>query len=169
MSNFRKCAAAAFIALAAIGSTFAQNSKLTTVILIRHAEKQNDGTKDPSLTPEGKTRAEKIGAMLKETKVDAVYSTSYKRTRETAFPIASGKQLEVQTYEPMKKEVIDEITRMNQGKTVVLVGHSNTVPWTINQLLGTEAYKDFADDQYNDIVIITLGGDGAAKVVWLNY
>ena len=65
------------------------DGKVTTVILVRHAEKQSEGD-DPSLTAAGKERALALVHVLGEMDVAAVYSTPYARTRETAQPLATG-------------------------------------------------------------------------------
>ena len=63
---------------------FGQNEqKITTFILVRHAEKGSDGTDDPDLKPEGYERARKLALILKNTTISAVYATKYKRARNT--------------------------------------------------------------------------------------
>jgi 2,3-bisphosphoglycerate-dependent phosphoglycerate mutase len=148
---------------------FSQDDQITTFILVRHAEKESDGTKDPSLSTSGKERARKLAALLEETSVDAIYSTDYKRTRETAMPLAEAKQLQIQFYEPQKAPVIDEMITKYGGRTIVIIGHSNTIPWTANYLAGKELYPNFADDDHNDVLIVTYAGKGNAKVTRLNY
>ena len=59
-------------------TTTAQKNTLTTFILVRHAEKVMDGTKDPELKPEGTERAARLSIMLSTTPVDAIYSTNFK-------------------------------------------------------------------------------------------
>ena len=77
--------------LLAISVTSYSQQTITTFILTRHAEKGDDGTKDPDLTQAGKDRAQLLIIMLKEIKVDAIYSTAYKRTRNTVIPLAQEK------------------------------------------------------------------------------
>jgi len=159
---------ALFLLLVLFSSVQAQESGITTFILVRHAEKDDDGTKDPGLKQEGIARAERLAAMLSEVKVDAIYSTPYKRTRNTAQPLATAKKLDVQSYEPMKPEAIDKMLADHRGGTVVVVGHSNTIPWTASQLAG-ESFKDFADADYNNLMIVSVVEKRKAKVTWLKY
>ena len=80
---------------------------ITTFILTRHAEKGSDGTKDPDLAQAGNERAQLLAKMLSETTVDAIYSTNYKRTRNTVTPLANANGLTVVEYESFKTEEID--------------------------------------------------------------
>jgi 2,3-bisphosphoglycerate-dependent phosphoglycerate mutase len=150
-----------------ITATWAQ--EITTIILIRHAEKISDGSKDPDLTDAGKARALRLADVLKDTKVDAIYSTAFKRTQNTVAPLALSKGLSLLPYQAMKGEAIDEMIKNFAGKTILICGHSNTTPWTINYLLGKEEYKDFADSDYDNLVIVSLTEKGKGKITWLTY
>ena len=148
----------------------AQTSAITTFILVRHAEKASDGTDDPDLKPEGLERAGKFAALLKNTSVDAVYSTRYKRTRNTVAPLAQQKGLDVQIYDAAKPEVIDAIIAKHAGGTVVIGGHSNTIPQIANLLTGKDEYKTFPDADYGNILIVSVIERGkTAELVWLSY
>lgn len=143
---------------------------ITTFILVRHAEKGSDGTDDPDLKPEGLERAAKFAALFKNTSVDAVYSTRYKRTKNTVAPLAKQKGLDVQVYDAAKPEVIDAIITQYAGGTVVIGGHSNTIPQIANLLTGKDEYKTFPDADYGNILIISLLERGkTAEVTWLSY
>jgi phosphohistidine phosphatase SixA len=103
--------------------------QLTTFILVRHAEKA-DGSDDPELSEAGKARAQRLAEVLSKTSIQAIYSTSYKRTRDTVSPLAKAKGLEVIAYEAKKADPIEKILKDHVGGTVVISGHSNTTPWT---------------------------------------
>src|SRR5436853_6204047 len=69
-------------------TTFRQ--PVTTLILIRHAEKIIDpNNSDPDLSPAGQTRAQEIVRMFGDAGINAVYVTQYKRTKETVQPLAA--------------------------------------------------------------------------------
>lgn len=158
-----------FLFLLLVNLSLAQ-AQPTTFVLVRHAEKGNDGTKDPDLTEAGSQRAQVLANMLKKTQVDAIYSTAYKRTRNTVTPLATAKGLSLLEYEAFKTNEIDKILKNNSGGTVVMAGHSNNIPWIANYLTGKETYKDFADGDYDNILIVTVVEKGKnAKVVWLSY
>lgn len=130
---------------------------VTTFILVRHAEKGDDGTEDPALTREGEGRALRLAFMLRDTDIDAIYSTNFRRTKNTAQPLAELQGLEVLPYEPNKPEEILKIVEQHKGKTVLMVGHSNTIPWTANLLLGKKEYDDFKESEYGIMLIVSVG------------
>jgi broad specificity phosphatase PhoE len=147
-----------------------QHPQLTTLILLRHAEKDNDGTEDPGLTAEGIDRANRLTRFLKEVKIDGIYSTNYKRTRNTVTPLASDKSVEVQEYEAFKDDDIEKILEAHKGGTVVICGHSNNIPWTANLLVGKEEFKDFEDAEYGLMLFVSVLEKGkVAKVTPLRW
>ena len=160
-----------------IGLYAQQNPVITTFILVRHAEKMSSeesqklmtGADDPELKPEGQERAKRLAAMLKNTTINAVYSTRYKRTKNTVAPLAQEKGLEVQVYESMKANDLDELIKKHSGQTVLVGGHSNTIPQIANTLIGKEEFKNFADADYGNLIIISVTQRGSAKVTWLTY
>jgi len=158
------------VALYASTAAFAQQ-QVTTFILVRHAEKGNDGISDPDLSNAGKLRAESLSKLLAKTKVDAIYSTSFKRTRSTATPLAMAKHLTVESYNPSKLEEIDAIIQKFKGGTVLVVGHSNTTPAFINYLTGhKDEYPAFDDSEYGDLIIVSVNERGKdSKVTWLSF
>lgn len=144
--------------------------ELTTFILIRHAEKGNDGTKDPDLTEQGRDRAEKLAAMLKDTPLTGIYSTNFKRTRQTAEPLAKIQNLDIQLFEAFKPDILENLIQEHRGGIVLISGHSDTTPWTANLLIGKEFYKDYAESEYGIILILSVGNLGStATVTRINY
>ncbi|PIA77692.1 phosphoglycerate mutase [Gaetbulibacter sp. 4G1] len=134
-----------------------ESTKTTTYYFIRHAEKdRSDKTnKNPHLTEAGKKRAERWNNILKHVKFDAVYSTDYNRTRETAKPTATKNELELILYHPHKldKEAFLSDTK---NKTVLVVGHSNSTPTFVNSILGYKKYKHIDDNNNGNLYIVTI-------------
>jgi 2,3-bisphosphoglycerate-dependent phosphoglycerate mutase len=151
-------------------SSLAQ-SHITTVILTRHAEKATDGGKDPELSEAGKQRAEALATLLGKTKIDAIYSTKFKRTEMTAAPLAIALQLAVQSYDGAKMEEINTMLSKHAGGTILIVGHSNTTPAIVNHLTGNaNEFKNFDDADYGNLVVISVTKKKkGAKVTWLRY
>ena len=143
--------------------------KVTTLILVRHAEKADDGTKDPGLTEEGADRANALVDMLGATKIDAIYSTPLTRTQGTVEPLSQLKGLSIQDYKPMNEEDMDKILEDHKGGTVLISGHSNTTPWVANYFLGTQELYDFTDSEYDNLLILSVLEKGNAKLTWLTY
>ena len=136
------------------------SDKTTTYYLIRHAEKDRTNTtnKNPNLNSDGVIRAEKWAKNFENIELDAVYSTDYNRTQQTAAPTAKSKGLIVQSYNPSK--MYDSIFKKNtKGKTVLVVGHSNTTPVFANTILGQKKYKNMADNDNASLYIVTVVND----------
>ena len=125
----------------------------STFYFFRHAEKDrtNPTNKNPSLTAQGLERANKWAVFFKDKKIDA----NYKRTRQTAIPIAKEQNLEIISYTP-KLLITEKFIANNKGKNIVIVGHSNTTPKLVNTLLGEKKYEEIPDQDNNDLFIVTL-------------
>ena len=134
---------------------------ITTYYLIRHAEKDrsNPSDRDPALSEEGLKRAQNWNTYFKDVDFDMVYSTDYKRTKQTAQPIAKRIGKEISIYDP-KNMASDEFMTATKGKTVLVVGHSNTTPVLANKLAGENKYEMIADNNNSNLYIITLNDSG---------
>lgn len=159
-----------FLSLFLLFSTLSYSQQTTTFILVRHAEKVMDGTKDPVLTKEGEARANHILELFTKANISAIYSTDLKRTRMTVAALAKSKGLELQTYEwKNPKALLNKILDSNVGGTVVISGHSNTTPILANFLLGNTMFEQFDDNDYGNLLIITTSKIGAGKLLHLRY
>ena len=158
----------ALVSLAIFNSTFAQKGE-TTIILLRHAEKDTIGGNDPILSAAGKTRAEKLITVFKAVKVDEMYSTPYVRTMETLKPWAQQAKLEIKSYDARNLKGFAEQLKLMKGKTVVIAGHSNTTPMLVNLLLGAEKYKALDDSVYSKIWVLTIKEDGTVTEKVIEY
>jgi len=144
--------------------------KLTTFILLRHAEKVSDGSKNPNLTESGKKRAESLVSFFKNTAIQAIYSTPFIRARETVEPLAKAKSISISEYEAFKSEAIDKIFKDFEGGTILIRGHSNNIPWIANYLTGSEKFKTFDDDDYGNVLVVSVAEIGKiTSVTWLHY
>lgn len=142
----------------------AQEKKVTTFILVRHAEKEANAAtmqagvsnKDPELSEAGKARALRLADMLHRQEIAAIYSTNYKRTLNTVNPLAEKLGVKVQQYEPFKEEAIQKMLEEHRGKTIVIVGHSNNIPWIANYLLGTKQFGDYDESYYENMLVVNV-------------
>jgi broad specificity phosphatase PhoE len=122
------CIAATCLALLAACSTHPTRSDTTTYILVRHAEKATAPAKDPPLTEAGRQRAQRLADDLQGTRLVAVYSSPYQRTRQTAAPVAQAQGLPVRDYVPDDAAAFAARLRTDHPRgTVLVVGHSNTL------------------------------------------
>lgn len=142
---------------------------LTTFILVRHAEKAKDGSKNPKLTEAGQKRAERLKKMLETVNVSVIYTTDYNRTRQTVAPIAQSLDIEAQIYQPHDKGILDELKTAHTGEVILMAGHSNTIPAIVNHLIGKEKYQDLEESDYENLFIVTLMDGGTAKVLNLKF
>ncbi|GGG43168.1 phosphoglycerate mutase family protein [Bizionia arctica] len=133
------------------------SEELTTYYLIRHAEKdRTDATnKNPHLKETGKIRAEKWSSILQNVAFDAIYSTDYNRTIETAQPTATKNELEITIYNENEMDITPFLDK-TKGKTVLIVGHSNTIPQFVNSILDSKKYEDINDGNNGNLYIITM-------------
>ena len=153
-----------------LASCLERDDPVTTVILVRHAEKELGGS-DPDLAQAGSERAQTLAHVLGETPVSAIYATQYARTRNTARPLADRLGLEVTTVasgDLYAAEMAELILSRHVGQTVVIVSHSNTVPEIIAQL-GAEQPPVIDDNEYDDLYVVTIGSGRRTKVLPLRY
>ena len=139
-------------------SSYSQDS--TVFYLIRHAEKDrtDSSNKNPHLNPDGIIRAEKWGEIFEKIELDEIYSSPYYRTQETLAPSALKHDLKITTYEPGKLYSKQWIS-LCSGKTILIVGHSNTIPQLVNKLIKTNRFKNIPDDQNGLLFRVELGED----------
>ena len=138
------------------------------VIVVRHAERADGGMSaakqtDPLLSGEGEARAKRLAAMLAESGITAIYATEYRRTQDTAKPIADRLGLKVQTQKGQDTAGLVAMLKVRHAKDVVLlVGHSNTVPEII-KALGGPAFK-IPDDEYDTIYFLVPATGTLSKI-----
>ena len=109
-----------------------------TVVLVRHAEKADDG-EDPPLTTAGRARAASLVRLLERTGVDAIYTSEYARTRSTVEPLAAATGLTAEIVSAREPEQLFEKLRSHAPDDVVVVaGHPNTLPAIMEMMGATE-------------------------------
>ena len=164
-------------------STFAlaqSESKPTTVIFVRHAEKQDGPGADPPLSPDGQSRATNLAKMLSTAGIRAIYTSQYQRTKETArltAEMAGLTPLEIRV-EPDPNDrrklspayvnaMLEEITK-HAGETILVVGHTNTIGELI-QAIGGGSISQIPESDYGNIFILTVVAKGKGHVTRLRY
>ena len=136
----------------------------TKVILVRHAEKAKG--KNPELLPPGKKRALALAQISKSFDIAAIYSTPLNRTKQTAEPLAKSANLTVNlSIKPMDYAgQLAHIKKNYLGKTVVIVGHGNTVPEFINHVIPKSKLPFIDETDFSQLFIITLPKSRPAKL-----
>jgi len=138
---------------------------VSTFYLIRHAEKDtsNPNNVDPELIQDGLDRAIRWAEVFDPISLDAIYSTNYERTLMTAAPTSVKKNIDVQYYDPREID-IQALMADNEGKSVLIVGHSNTTPNLTNQLLGSEKYEGMEEDDNASLFIVRVIDSSATDI-----
>lgn len=136
------------------------------VIVVRHAERADGGVgapgammtnaNDPELSAAGKARAQALAAMLKDGGVTAIYTTEYRRTKDTAAPLAEALKLTSEVVPARDQAALIAKIKANTAGTVLVVGHSNTVPMIIKALGGADV--TVADNEYDSLFFVAPGG-----------
>jgi len=132
------------------------------VFIVRHAEKAPIGAgaapmmaEDPELSTPGHERAASLAAALKDAGITAIYATQYKRTQQTAAPLAKALGLTVNVVLSGDLAALLEKLKAIPGN-VLVVGHSNSVT-EIVQGLGVPTPLKLTDADYDNLFVVTRG------------
>jgi phosphohistidine phosphatase SixA len=140
---------------------------MTTIILIRHAERDDLGEDpNPSLNEAGKKRAQKLLHVLGSAGIKAIYTSHYIRTKETAEPLATRLNL-VATVIDEPSKIKNDIMAKHKGETVLVVGHTDTVPELINLLGGIITH--IKDNEFDNLFVATLFEQVGILITQLKY
>lgn len=141
----------------------------STVFVVRHAERADDGSSgggmmaaDPDLSDAGRARAASLALMLRSANVTAIIATPYKRTQQTAAPLARALGITITTVGARDTARLPVLVR-EAGGNVLVVGHSNTVPATLEEL-GVTAPVTLEDNEYDNLFVVTMTGAGPRMV-----
>jgi broad specificity phosphatase PhoE len=153
---------------------FFESQATTTMIFVRHAERAGPSADDPGLSPAGRRRAAELARQLVDADVvagiDAIYSTPYRRTRETAQPVADALDLPINIYDPSDNEaVLEEILKNYKGKIILIVAHSDTLPTLIADLGASKKVPPIAENEYDNIYVISIPWFGKTKTIRLRF
>ncbi|HEU4454721.1 MAG TPA: histidine phosphatase family protein [Longimicrobium sp.] len=167
--------AAALLALPAAAAAQHDHAQAgpTTVIVVRHAEKvsTDPADRDPALDAAGQARAQALAAAVRGAGVDAVITTQFKRTRMTAQVLVDSLKLTPEVVAAGGPNHVQEVAaavRKHAGHTVLVVGHSNTVP-AIIAALGGPRLADLCDSQYADMFVLVLDGSPQPPLIRSTY
>jgi 2,3-bisphosphoglycerate-dependent phosphoglycerate mutase len=143
---------------------------VTTVILVRHAEKKIEpNNPDPDLTPEGLERAQEIARVFGNAGVNTIFATQYKRTQQTVKPLSERTGVSVTLLDANQTdELVKRIQTNLRGQTIFIAGHNNTVPAIASALSG-ETLPVIPESEYDNLFIVTVYRFGKAKIIKLKY
>jgi broad specificity phosphatase PhoE len=160
------------LALFTIWVWFTANS--TTVVVIRHAEKEAGASVDPPLSPAGEARAALLARTFGNIKgagrLDAIYISPTLRSRLTAAPLAARLAIvPIEASQDDTKGLVRRILRENSGRRVLVVGHVNTVPEIVSRLTGRNDVPSIDEQDFGEMYIVTVPRIGHANLVRMNY
>ncbi len=144
---------AGWLLLLLVSGGFQKAFGQATIYLVRHAEKMADVGKDPDLSPAGRQRAQNLARLLAEAEIKHIYVTSWKRTQETAAPLAE--MLHLQPEITTETESLVPKLKSADGN-VLVVGHTNTIPAML-QALGVRAAITLDENAYDNLFILPRG------------
>ena len=167
--------AAAALAIAILAIWVWMTAGSTTVIVIRHAEKDlSVSVTDPPLSQAGQQRAELLARMFGDAQVlghvDAIYVSPALRNRQTAAPLAARLGVDenvVPADDPraLARRALSE----HRGGRILIVGHNDTVPKIVAALSGNPDIPPLGDQEYGTMYIVTVPRIGHANLLRLNF
>ncbi|MFQ6005874.1 MAG: phosphoglycerate mutase family protein [Woeseia sp.] len=153
---------------------FFESQATTTIIFVRHAEKELNVGDDPGLSEAGRRRVAELTRQLVDADVvagiDAIYATPFRRAQETAQPLSEALDLPINIYDAADREtVLETILKNHKGKIILVVGHSDTLPELIANLGASKKVPPIDEMEYDNIYIISIPWFGKTKTIRLRF
>lgn len=139
----------------------------TTIVLVRHAEKAEYPADNPGLTEDGERRARLLKELLWDKQVTAIYTSRFRRTQETAAPLAEALGITPVALDEGEK-IAESIVENNRGETILVVAHTNTIPVIIRNLGGGEI-EPIAETEFDKMFILAVDADNTARLIATKY
>jgi len=168
---------AVVLALLFVGLAASARAADQVIFVVRHAERADQpaapmasqGTipNDPPLSEAGNARAAKLAAMLASADIKHIFTTEFKRTRQTAAPLADKTKVQAVMSATRDPAVLIEAVHKTTGN-VLIVGHSNTVPDLLKRL-GIKQAITIADNEYDNLFVVVRRAGGEPTLVRLRY
>lgn len=144
----------------------------TIVYVVRHAEKDLSDPKntDTDLSEEGHARAKALAEKLKSQNIVSILSTNYKRTRQTALPLATNLGLNIVSYEGKNYAELKETVNKNyKNQKVLIVGHSNTVLEIVKAFGAIPPVSSLTEGDYDFLFEIRIDHLSKVKIITRRY
>lgn len=140
-----------------------------SVFVVRHAEKADPSDPDTPLSPAGEARAQALAALLKDKGVKGVHATEFKRTQQTAGPTAEAAGVDVIVIANAERAtLIERAKAVPMGSSLLIVGHSNTVPEIVREL-SDETVDGINENEFDNLYEVVFEGDGRKRLVRSKY
>ena len=155
---------------------FFESRATTTIILVRHADTEVPTAMggDPPLSALGIARANLLADFLGDIDVvagvDAIYASEFRRTQQTAAPLAERLELEVAIAD--QSDIVgfmEDVLSGHRGEIVLIVSHSNTIAPLVEELHGSKNIPEIAEGEHDNIYIVTIPRFEKVKTLRLRY
>jgi len=167
--------AMAGVFMVAMAFAYWNSATTTTIVLVRHAEKQVGAISDAPLSPQGEVRASRLAQMFGDSepfgRLDRIYVTNTRRTQQTSAGLAPRLSLDAVVIDAKtdSRELARRALRENRGGRALIVGHSNTVPEIVASLAGVENVPPIGEEEFDTIYVVTVPTIGKVSVLRLKY
>ena len=161
--------------LVAMAVIYWNSATTTTVVLVRHAEKQVGAISDAPLSPQGEVRASRLAQMFGDSekfgRLEHIYVTNTRRTQQTAAGVAQrlGLEAEVVDAKTDSKDLARRVLKENRGGRALVVGHSNTVPEIVAAMAGVTNVPPIGEEEFDTVYVVTVPTIGKVSVLRLKY
>lgn len=148
-------------------------SETTTVYIVRHAEKsaRRPGDPDPDISDDGQRRAKELAKRLRGVGITAIIATQFKRTQETAQPLASAAGLTpeiIPAGDDFHADSVAAAVMRHRGEKVLVVGHSLTIGPIISALGGPYT-QNLCDTEYSNLFVMYIPPSGPPELKRQHY
>ena len=165
-SNRSSCtvlASSIVLALVCVTPVSAQKA----ILLVRHGDKM-DNSSDAELSDAGRARATHLAGLLRDSGITTIYTTDFKRTRDTAKPLAEALKISPVIVSREPQAVVDRLRLLSAGDAALVVAHSDTLPEILKRL-GYPEPVSIADQEYDNLFVVVPMKEGPPAVLRLRY
>jgi broad specificity phosphatase PhoE len=135
---------------------------VTTVVIVRHAEKASDTDPDSPLSEAGRARAEALVHQLVPFRPDVLVVSQRRRTAETFAPLAHALRLTPLVRDNEKvSELAAELLRDFKGRTVAIAWHHGPHEPLVRALGVQGDLPKWTARTYDRIWIVRIAASGA--------
>ena len=158
-ANARKGWGPGLLGLVCLFATPVEADAQRLVLLVRHADRADGGVPpagmigpaDPDLSAEGRARADRLAVMLAESGITKIIVTEFRRTVQTAEPLAKRLRLTPERVTAADVAALAARLATYRDDVVLIVGHSNSLPATIATLGGPK--MTIAETDYGNLFV----------------
>ena len=128
------------------------NVDAAMVVHVRHADVTPGMGHDPVLNAAGRARAEELRRVLADADIGAIFITQYRRSRQTAEPLAADLGITPKVIDEVAR-IVEAIRTLPADSVALVVGHSDTVPEIIVRLGGPKIPEGIGEDEFDHLFV----------------